>query len=330
MENTFNPQGGTNVSELSNVDYNALFTGMVDAKPLCFNPTKEQVVKYKGIPEKVAEQMREPNYKVNMGGKEYTRIELLCVINPNELLDKRDEEGELIKDYSDEHFFNIGILASDEFEQSKAGNFRFINHSNNAAWGKSIEAIQANEKMNWFDTTTARKAKVGEVKLYDLIYNLFSKASTRETPLTNFKIGANPSETFSDIVAGDVSMLNDMIQPDGSAYEYFSHENGEVRKVGVLLGVSIKDDKKYQRVFVNNYCSSFAKEGRSLGKRAIETIEEGHFNANCGSSFDFAVFDPMKLAQEMEDSSPTEIVKDAIADGNEGDFDILDDGDDLL
>ena len=338
----FNPNGGVDVKDMQNqIDYKAVFTGVADATPLCWNPTKEDIIRVKQIPEDKQDKIREPNPYVaaftDNNGVEHTRLELLCTINPNEILNEKNEEGELIKNFKDDHYFSISVLVANVDEQSSKGNYRFINESLQHTWAPSLDAIKENEKMNWFDTGTARKAKVGEVLLYELLYAWYKKAGSKEAPIKGFKLGEDPSETFAEIVAGDVSMLNDMLDPDAESYAYFSHEDGSVRKIAVLLGVQASDKtdadgKPYynQKVFTNKYCSPFAKEGRSLHKSAVESVLAGNFKANNQGSFDFKVYDPLASAEAAAqmDQSSTEVLEEIpMSDGMEGDYDLLENSD---
>jgi len=311
----FKPQGGQEVKQTKGegLNYRAVFTGVVDATPVKFNPTKEDLAEIKGIP---IEKLNEPVYVgvFERDNVKQTKLNLLVKINPNELLCK-DKDGNINKLYKDDHFFDISLTISAEDEISKdkdeAGRpktpkFRFINESLQTIWAESIDAIKANPKLDWFKTETARVAKKGEIMLYTLLGALYKNVGTKENPITDFKLGNNPTDTFLDIVNGDVSSLNDLITKGTGAYEYFSHDDGSIRKVAVMLGVkeSNKTDDNgnhmyNQVVFVNNFVnSSFAKEGRSLSKDAVEAIKGDKFKASIQGSLKFQLFDPVAAMEQ--------------------------------
>jgi hypothetical protein len=318
----------------SGINFRAVFTGVVDTTPLCFNPTKQDICRIKEIPADRQGKIQEPVYvnAIDRGedGK-FTRLTLLTKINPNELLCEKDEEGVVIKKmYADDVYFEVSWPISKDEELSKGGEgktrkYRFINQSLQSTWAESLDVIRNNEKMSWFDCDTARIARKGEVLLYNLLYAWFKFASTKENPIKGFKLGEDPSETFEDIVNGDVSMLNEMLDPDEDAYKFFSHENGEVRKIAVMLGARISDKTDdngvpyvNQSVYTNQYVNNcFAKEGRQISKDAIEAVLGEGYNAITQNSLKFQEFDPTKA----EDTS-TDSVVDAMSEVDSGSTDV--------
>ena len=294
------------------------FTGVADAEILRFNPTKSEIMEIKGIEN--GENLKDPEYKLTVQDKTYRRIEVLMRVNPNVEIGKKTADGKLIEEYPSEHYFNMTFLVSDRDEVSSGGNFRFINDRLQSTWAPSIDAIKNNPGMSWFKTENARKAKEGEVQLYDFLYAWYNKSSSKEAPITDFILGDNAAETMETLFSGDVSLLNDLIGD-----ENFSHPDGKPRKVAVLLGVEVSDNTDAngnyylnQRVFTSKNVNPFAKEGRDISKAAKESVEEGRFKATIQDSFLFKVYDPTKTVE-----SNTEI-KD-IPDGDN--FDILSDDD---
>jgi hypothetical protein len=294
------------------------FTGVADAEILKFNPTKQEIMEIKGIEN--GDNIKDPEYKVTMQDKTYRRIEILMRINPNAEIGKKTIDGKLIEDYPNDHYFNTGFLVSDRDEVSASGNFRFINDRLQSTWAPSIDAIKDNSGMSWFKTENARKAKEGEVQLYDFLYAWYNKSSNKETPITDFILGDDATATMETLFSGDVSTLNELIGD-----ENFSHPDGIPRKVAVLLGVEVSDNTDAngnfylnQRVFTSKSVNAFAKEGRDISKGAKESVEEGRFNATIQDSFLFKVYDPTKTVE-----SNTEIKE--IADSNN--YDILTDDD---
>jgi hypothetical protein len=331
------PEGGNDITTTaSSRNWKAVFTGIVDATILRFNPTKKEIVELKGLPDEVAARLQEPKYtNVEVAGKKYTRLSILAKINPNEVLNETDDEGNLVKEYRDEHFFNIDFLISNRDEESSKGNKRFINGRLQSTWGSSLEDIASNPNMSWFKTDDARPCKEGEWQLYNFLYAWYNKSNSQDNPIKNFHLGEDDAtEAFLELVSGNVEELNDILDPDSDSFEYFSIEQkvGDAdetvkrnRKVAVLLGVKPSDSldsdgNPYlnQRVFTNGYVSTFAKEGRDIPKKAKEAVEEGRFNADV-QGYDFSVYDPAKV-----DIPKTEI-KNEIEDGD--DFSILEDTD---
>ena len=324
--NGFNPTGGEEAEigtrGQGGIDFRAVFTGIVDATPVLFNPTKQQRIQIEDIPQDRQGFVYEPKYAnaYNRDNKNQSRLDLLFKIHPNELLAEKDEEGKVIKKlYKDDYYFPVSITISDEDELSKGGTnddgsvksqkYRFINESLQSTWAENLDIIKANKKMDWFKTDTARIAKRGEVLLYKLLYAMYYKDGTKENPITGFKLGDNPTETFQDIVNGDVSVLNDLLDPDSAAFKFFSHDNKEVRKIAVMLGVreSEKVDDNgnpyyNQTVYTNAYVNTcFAKEGRMLSKDAIASINSDVFKADTQGSLKFQAYDPIKAAQKVID-----------------------------
>jgi hypothetical protein len=318
----FNPQGGEEAEigtrGQGGIDFKAVFTGIVDATPVMFNPTKQQLIQIKDVPQERQQYVFETKYvdAYERDGKKQSRLDLLMKINPNDLLAEKDEEGNVIKKkYVDDYYFNVSITISDEDELSKGGEgktqkYRFINESLQSTWAENLDVIKSNPKMDWFKTDTARIAKRGEVMLYNLLYAMYKFAGTKENPITGFKLGDDPTETFCDIVRGDVSALNDLIDPDSGAFKYFAHEDNTVRKVAVMLGVRESekldnDGNPYynQAVYTNAYVNNcFAKEGRMLPKDAIASINGDGFKASTQGSLKFQQYDPLKAAQQTIDA----------------------------
>jgi hypothetical protein len=316
--NGFNPQGGEEAEVgtrgKGGINFRAVFTGVVDATPVLFNPTKQQLIQIKNVPQERQQYVFEKNYVgvYKRDGKKQSRLELLLRIHPNELLARKDKDKKIIKkEYIDDYYFPISITISDEDELSKGGEgksqkYRFINENLQSTWAETLDVVKANKKMSWFNTDTARIAKRGEVLLYNLLYAMYNFSNTKENPITGFKLGEDPTETFCDLVRGDVSSLNDLIDPDSKAFPYFSN-NGEVRKIAVMLGVKESEkvdnngDPYYnQVVYTNAYVNNcFAKEGRMLPKDAITSINSGDgFRAATQDSLKFQAYDPIKAAEK--------------------------------
>jgi hypothetical protein len=294
------------------------FTGVADAEVLKFNPTKQEIMEIKGIEN--GDNIKDPEYKTSMRDQTYRRIEIMMRIDPNVEIGKKTPDGKLIEEYAKEHYFNLTFLISDRDETSMGGNFRFINDRLQSTWGASLDAIKNNPKMAWFKTENARKAKEGEVQLYDFLYAWYSKSSSKEDPITDFVLGGDAQESWETLFSGDVTQLNNLIGDSE-----FSHPDGKHRKVAVLLGVEVSDSTDAngnyylnQRVFTNKNINTFAKESRDVSKAVKDSVEEGRFKATIQDTFAFKVYDPSKTVE------PKNEIKD-IPDGDN--FDILTDDD---
>jgi hypothetical protein len=294
------------------------FTGVADAEILKFNPTRQEIIEIKNIEN--ADSVKDPEYKVNMQDRTYRRIEVLMRVNPNVEINKKTPDGKLIEEYPNDHYFNVTFLVSNREETSSTGNYRFINDRLQSTWAPSLDAIKNNSAMSWFKTDNARKAKEGEVQLYDFLYAWYNKSSSKETPLTDFILGDDAETTMEDLFSGDVTLLNNLIGD-----ESFCNADGSKRRVAVLLGVEVSDNidsngNYYlnQRVFTSKNVNTFAKEGRDISKAAKEAVEEGRFKATIQDSFTFKVYDPTKVVE----------IKTEIKEGSDTDpFDVLTDDD---
>jgi hypothetical protein len=310
-------KGGVEVRSLEPKVKN-YFTGVADAEILKFNPTKQEIMEIKGIEN--GDNIKDPDYKITIQDRVYRKLEILMRVNPNVELGKKTIDGKLIEDYPNDHYFNVSFLVSDRDETSSTGNFRFINDRLQSTWAPSLEAIKDNSSMSWFKTDNVRKAKEGEVQLYDFLYAWYNKSSSKEEPITDFILGDDATSTMEALFSGDVSLLNELIGD-----ENFSHPDGKARKVAVLLGVEVSDNTDSngnfylnQKVFTNKNVNTFAKEGRDISKVTKQSVEEGRFNATIQDSFVFKVYDPTRTVESNNE------IKD-IADSNN--YDILTDDD---
>lgn len=289
--------------EKANINYNAVFAGETLVTPILFNPTADQVRKIKNISEDY--DVNEPSYNktftINGEEKEFSVISLLCKFNPNEILDVKNE-------YKDDVFVSYEILCSkDEVKGSNSGKYQVIDESNISAWvrvpdrrKKLADVIRAEINSNTYseydsihklNPDTARIACVGEVALYQLIFNMSSldphkpnDDPKKNMELTEFKFGENPTETFKLICDGDVSVLNELMVITKSKSELLSNfsNNGVQNTLGVFLGAQPNSDKTklYQTVMscpthINvNYSSTFRITDINSKKKTYEYLGE--------------------------------------------------------
>lgn len=237
------------------VNYKARFSGETITTPVLFNPTAEEIRKIKELPEGM--DIREPSYKKTIKGDEYSLISLLLQYNPNKLLKLKD------KPYSDKMFVNYVVHCSPEFVQgAKSGKWQVIDQSNEHAWvtiedDQSVEdavitAVKSGtyndyDKIHKVDAQTARKACVGEVALYSLVFNMSTldpNVPNKDMELTGFKFGDDPTETFKNFCEGDLTPLNNLMVLNDAVVDEkeFFITNGKQNSLGVFLGVRGNDD----------------------------------------------------------------------------------------
>jgi hypothetical protein len=169
----------------------------------------------------------------------------------------------------------------------------------------------------WYDVSTARIAKEGEIVLYELL-----AAMSNLQEVENFYIDDNPEEAWEDLVRGDFDIINEFLDEDSETFlNFFSKEdtledeNGDEiniirpRKVAALLGVKVsttRNDKgepyTNQVVYTSNNNRSFGKEGRRLAKRTVEylTENESKISVNYGKISEFGVYDPVASFLETQ------------------------------
>jgi hypothetical protein len=201
---------------------------------------------------------------------------------------------------------------------TSTGKFRFINDKLQTAVAESLDALKSNPNMTkWYDVNTARKAKEGEIVMYEL---LAAMSNLRE--VEDFYIDDNPEEAWEELVRGDFDIINEFLDEESEIFQTFfskeetiKDENGEdvtilrPRKVAALLGVKVSNNTnskgehyKNQVVYTSNNNRSFAKETRRLAKRTVEylTENESKISVNYGMITEFNVYDPMALAVENQ------------------------------
>jgi hypothetical protein len=97
----FNPKGKA-ATEYVEKEY-SLFTGVTDLQVVKFNPSKKDIIEMKNLNEERAAKVNDPQYKVEIGGKKYTRVELHTYIEPNKIFGIKDENGKLVNKYQNKH-----------------------------------------------------------------------------------------------------------------------------------------------------------------------------------------------------------------------------------
>lgn len=349
--NTINRANKANVTK-------GKFTGEVLLTPICFNPTSEELRKIKNVPEEF--DVKTPDYSsvVTIQDVDYKKLYLLCSFNPNEILETDK--------YQDVVYVYYELFLSDQEIISKNNSSLVIDEHNQNSWVKRdgkkgaktlVKAAQAEgsgykEKhpIHKIDANTARFAKIGEIELQQLIFDLstldrHNPTSKNPSELIEFKLGENPSETFSHICEGEVSSINKFMGKFNSkpfpGREYFINEKGENNKIGGMLILDINSNDpsiQYQKVLgsspfywltdthtfrptdrVNKYEAQGLEESR-LKKKTIERLidEDYAIKSYWGDSLLFTVFDSKKAKEENENVSSEMYSIDSIDEGMDG------------
>jgi len=240
---------------------NSLYTGITTMKVLGFNPSKEEIAKIYGLDE-----AKEPAY-VRDG--QSTRIDMYL---------KKETPSILTK---------LSVFVSNTPRQAQSGNKEFINKKGQSCWAPSLEAIVANEKLAWFDSSTARQAREGEVMLYNILINLLNIDTNNDQTSIEF-------ESWDRIVRGDCSEINGYIKTFNLKYaDWFKGE------INVLLGVK---DGKYQQVYPNAVARPKSTNFSYILKQAESTLGGG-FKAYYGNGSFKEFTDEMPAPETNNDVS---------------------------
>lgn len=166
-------------------------TGLAVVKPLFVNPTNEDYKRLTG---------RDLPYTLEYVVKENSNI------NNREEFPIRILVHQLEKDVFE--FVNFNVSNIDDVAQT--GSVRFMDSKGNMTWSKSLETIQENPNMAWFDSSNARPLKVGEFEIYSWIQKLVSYDTRAEG--ANFKDEMTNAGITSDaLFKGNTSGLQKLI-----------------------------------------------------------------------------------------------------------------------
>lgn len=229
-----------------------LYTGVTLMSVLGCNPSKKALAKMYGKEESEIKDV------VYVGDKS-TRLDFYL---------KKEEPSIITK---------MSIFVSNNERIAQSGKRQFINTRGQSAWAMSLDDIKNNSRMQWFDTSTARVAKEGEVQLFDFLCTLFNIAVG--DPTTNLELAK-----WGELVKGNPVEINELIQ--------FFKTDRQMNEINVLLGVK---DGKYQDVFTGAFAKASAKTFLSLMQNASSAT--GGFKSYYG---DTALF------QEFTEEKPKE------------------------
>jgi hypothetical protein len=343
--------------EDNRIKYGTLFTGEVLVTPIAVNPNKEEYVKLKGL-ENIEDQVQDPVYKeIEIKNKPYTKVEFFASFNPNIALYGTEEpkDNEKRERYEENIVISFPVFISDTKVVSKKGDkIQVIDQHNQSAWIKLYEDNTVAEmvdkyvkelkeenakeyyinKINGLDRSSVRHAFVGEVILYDTIFNmtilpphnvktvkdkdgvetklpLNNFVLSAETDMSKFSVSPEAAEKgFLKVFNGDVSYIRQVLESD-----MCKNQDGSQVKSWTLLGVREKDGKYYQDCFtpmVTSFISSEFSSLKEIGEHSTHLSKEAAKNllsteypwkSKWSNSFKFQVFDPSlnQQANSVED-----------------------------
>jgi len=316
---------------LTDKDYKSFKTIYDSGDPAKVDKLKDdQKSKYNSF-KNLHERMNVEYINIMINGRPLTKIVFHLSFNPNEEL---GTEGK----YSDRVIVDYPVFISKDLETNKVGDkIRVIDDHNQSIWIKydpakdaktlTIEAMSDpnNAGKSYYqriDPETSRFAKVGEVLLYDFIFNmttLHRHNPDKERDLSNFVLGGDAtkaSELFDKIVDGDFPPVQQCLNSNMT-----KHSSGDIARVGAMLGVRINDSdptnlKFYQEVYTSRRAAATFREVYSrenkydnhttrLSKDVYEAITDATYPWKCywGNTFDFKLFDKKKYRPQASGAS---------------------------
>jgi len=210
-------------AEISAPKERKLYTGVAEMEVLGFNLPKNKVAEIYGIEEKDVKSSQYI-FKNDSTGEESVRIEIFL----------RNEEYDILT--------RMNLYISNKDKVANSGNIQFINKCGQSCWSANREELISNDKLKWFDNTTARVAKDGEVNLYDFLCTLFNIDVGNSK--TNIEL-----ENWNQLLKGDCTELNDLLK-------HFTDKYG-FNKIKVLLGIKGKYQDVYSGSFARSYTTNY-------------------------------------------------------------------------
>lgn len=254
----------------------SFFTGEAVGFIQAVNPTKEELIKMKGL-EEIADRVQEPTYDVLLKGKEFTKVEFHIKIDPAD----NGEKGAY------PFFVTYPVFLSSDLHISKNGSkCEVIDSHLQTAWipyseGKDpavalkeyVDSGKGGKSAKNIDLKTVRWAKIGESTLYDILitaskYARHNPASGNELEFC-FGKSTSPADAhkaFDKIVGGDFSEIKDFVNSDATKYT----DSGEPVGIGVFVGVRMYNGRFYHEVLSHPLANCmFRQNGR------YRTMEDG-------------------------------------------------------
>jgi hypothetical protein len=236
-----------NIKQKENTGRN-FYVGLIPYTVIAVNPSKEQLV----------EMLKTEN-----------------ITEPVYLKDGKMRIDVWLENKERNYITKMALWLENKERVANSGNTLFINQKNQTTWGESIEAIANKPTMQWFDTSTARAAYVGEDVLYNFLVT-YINADTSE--------GGIVLDNFQGLLNGDVSELS----------KIFEHYNN--RAIKILTGMKDGRVKYYTRYFVKN-------EVRST-KGLMNSLEDNPFDAEY--TLDGIQQYDMPMRNDSKESTPSE------------------------
>lgn len=235
-----------------------LYTGVVKANIVVFNPTKDGLIALGRNVDK------EQEYKTTLSEKEYSKL-VPYIRGQATYIDKN----------GDKQTYNglekLEFLISNREDVASTGSKKIINSLGQNSYSKDIDTLKANPKMTkWFSMDGIRYAYEGEGYVIDMIKAWLKVGRDNKCSIDN----------WSKIVNGDVSELKQYV------------ENFKQMSINVLYCVqeSIKDGKTnyYQKIY-----NRFFTNGDDISTAQwVKHFENGQSKINYQNSFDFQIFNP--------------------------------------
>ena len=203
-------------------------TGLAVVKPLFVNPTNEDYKRLTGkdLPYTLEYVVKENS---NINNREEFPINIL-VVQPE-------------KEVYDFQRFNIG----NTLDVASTGSKRFMDSKGNMTWSQSLETIQSNPNMSWFDSSNTRELYVREYELYNWIQKLVSYDTRAE--------GANFKDEMTNAGITAVQLFDGRIQGLQKLIDWSN-------KQGYALGMlwSVEEKEKDGNTIYNQKLASYPVE----------------------------------------------------------------------
>lgn len=259
-----------------------LFTGLAAFTVLGVNPTKEEIENFLGREYKL-----NVNYDITeLGGRSMRPIEIW------------------VKEYS-EHMAPVPMrfYVSTADDVAQTGSIRFVNDKGAFTYSKSREALEANEKMGWFTSSSFRPAKVGENELYTFLQRLMrydSRPADANFLADNDSAGVTIEKLFNNDLSGLRKVLN-----------WCNENSNKIVAIAAVRSTSKTVDGEdkiyYNQTICNNPNFFFQTSTGDVSARSITTVKEAIDKGDRITKFLYTVeFQPF-VKDECINSVPAEI-----------------------
>lgn len=258
-----------------------VITGLVNAKVLAINPSKEELEKHLEISLE-----KEPSYKgitikdASGNEKMYNKISFLLEANPTV---KYIKDGAIVREPM-RIVRSMDILVRPVEETASTGTKKLINGKGATTWG-NIENVKANEKMKWF------------TKDEPITY-----CYEGQETITNFFREFLNMDPKADVIFADIEKIinGDVAELKGYLKNFPKNE------VTVYMDVKDDGDKVYQQVYQNCFSRPTSKNAES---KFAKRFSEQYGKPKCFSGS----FEPTLYSQVKVDSPDNEAASNTAA-----------------